>query len=136
MGTNFYSLHKGEHIGKRSAAGLYCWDCKITLCKDGDAGVHYDKEWHDACPKCGQKPKKEGLDTSSVGLELGFNKKTQVIKKGVSSCSSFTWAIDFDKSMILFVVDEYGKKYTRKQFLKMLDYAPIRYFNMIGKDFF
>ena len=38
MGTNFYIIDKdqeyseGRHIGKRSAAGWYCWDCGTTLC--------------------------------------------------------------------------------------------------------
>ena len=42
MGTNYYLKgHRGDdnpkyHIGKRSAAGLYCWDCHITLCKGGN----------------------------------------------------------------------------------------------------
>lgn len=46
MGTNFYLKgHRGDddpkyHIGKRSAAGLYCWDCRITLCKGGESAIH------------------------------------------------------------------------------------------------
>ena len=37
MGTNFYlgkyvyETKYENHIGKRSAAGLYCWDCDETL---------------------------------------------------------------------------------------------------------
>jgi hypothetical protein len=46
MGTNFYKIDikkdnkEGEHIGKRSAAGYYCWDCGITLNIYGEAWVH------------------------------------------------------------------------------------------------
>ena len=28
------------HIGKRSAAGMYCWDCDDTLCPGGKSQVH------------------------------------------------------------------------------------------------
>ena len=53
MGTNFYWIVTGTaavpsdvkvpieedspevHIGKRSAAGPYCWDCGVTLCEGG-----------------------------------------------------------------------------------------------------
>ena len=38
MGTNFYTT-KGVHIGKRSAAGMYCWHCRTTLCEQGEEGV-------------------------------------------------------------------------------------------------
>lgn len=63
MGTNFYwitpepeliTLPTGEevergrfdhddpriHIGKRSAAGMYCWSCRVTLHKHGEKYVH------------------------------------------------------------------------------------------------
>lgn len=51
MGTNYYArgyrriadMDPQYHIGKRSAAGLYCWDCGKTLCKDGESGIHFDK---------------------------------------------------------------------------------------------
>lgn len=42
MGTNFY-FSNGGHIGKRSAAGWYCWDCKQTFCVNGEEHVHYTK---------------------------------------------------------------------------------------------
>ena len=45
------------HIGKRSAAGLYCHDCGITLNKYGTDYVHdsmYD-DWYEVCPICGRK---------------------------------------------------------------------------------
>ena len=41
MGTNFYLNER--HVGKRSAAGWYCWDCKQTLCADGEHNVHHTK---------------------------------------------------------------------------------------------
>jgi len=118
MGTNFYlneNGKSGQHIGKRSAAGLYCWDCRITLCMGGPGNVHhgdsrYREEapttgwcptcrrdtataWFKACPMCGKKPVDEKLDGGAVGLELGFAKPTTELKTGVRSCSSFSWAM-------------------------------------------
>jgi hypothetical protein len=112
MGTNFYIRgHNHDtdpqwHIGKRSSAGPYCWDCRITLCKKGEQDIHMgcrkpghiacDCGWHKECPKCGAKPVKEGLEAGSGGRELGFNKSRPKAKTGVQSCASFTWAMSPD----------------------------------------
>ena len=151
MGTNFYDL-KGIHIGKRNAAGLYCWDCNITLCKGGNEEIHLgcdcadkktveerikcDRHWYKACPRCDTKSVKETLSNSSGGRELGFNKKAFKKKVGVRSCSSFTWAIEEGKiKRKEWFKDEYKKKYSKNQFLKMLKECPIRFFGMIGQEF-
>src|SRR3990172_6614512 len=101
MGTNFYIRgyrrddSPDHHIGKRSSAGLYCWDCRETLCLDGEKGVHESKSgWATMCRVCGQKPNRERLDSSTAGRELGFNRDTPRRKSGVSSCSSFSWAME------------------------------------------
>lgn len=154
MGTNFYLINgkrRGAHIGKRSAAGLYCWDCGQTLCLDGEARIHnscrpngtfpYGSEptkWAKECPKCGKKPIEESLDESSAGRELGFVKTAPAMKTGVRSCSSFTWAIDppvFKNTMKLVVQDEYGRRFTAAQFEAVLDECPVRYFHSVGKEF-
>lgn len=139
MGTNFYVKgHKHDddpkyHIGKRSAAGFYCWDCRVTLCKDGESGVHTGRsEWHEVCPKCGKPPQKESLDISSAGRELGFNKSAPQKKSGVASCSSFTYARTLGR--IKKIVDEYGREYTRQEFEKMLEECPIM-FSSLGTWF-
>ena len=105
MGTNFYVRGYRHddgpmtHIGKRSAAGLYCWDCGVTLCKGGESQVHMgrwedqDERWYKKCPKCGKSPLKESFETSSSGRELGFNKTQPTKKTGVQSCSSFSWCV-------------------------------------------
>ena len=90
MGTNFYfgdaERFEKIHIGKRSAAGWYCWDCRITLRKDGESGVHQgDRAWHDRCPQCGKTRAKETIANGAAGLELGFNKSTPTRKTGVAS---------------------------------------------------
>ena len=56
--------------------------------------VHQGKsEWLESCPKCMQKPLKEGLSDGAAGRELGFNKTPYGRKTGVASCSSFTWCM-------------------------------------------
>ena len=112
MGCNFYTL-RGTHIGKRSAAGLYCWDCDLTLCRYGNEGIHYggwedrEQKWYKACPMCHSEPEKESLENNSAGRELGFNKQPFKRKRGVRSCSSFTWAMYKHKiNRIKYVKDE------------------------------
>jgi hypothetical protein len=135
MGTNYYTL-RGTHIGKRSAAGYYCYDCKQTLCKGGEDLVHNGVVgWYEKCPKCNQPIKTETLKTSTTGRELGLNKHSYKEKKGVHTCSSFTWAISkFRFSKLLFIKDEYGRLFTRKEFLNILKECPIQY-NNIGRNF-
>lgn len=154
MGTNFYLLN-GTHIGKRSAAGSYCWDCGITLCKGGNEAVHMGYRssahesgckgdlacmcgWHKTCPKCGKNLIKEDFNTSSAGRELGFNKSKPKKKTGVATCSSFSWAINPEKfkiSQVQYVRDEYKRKYTRKEFQDVLSECPIQYTNSIRVAF-
>ena len=132
MGTNFYINEK--HIGKRSAAGPYCWDCKTTLCKEGEDKVHYDSEWFDHCPSCGNKKQEQSLNESAAGKELGFN-KGPLNKQGVSSCCSFSWAMYPYQLQDGTIKDEYDRIYTKDEFNKMLEDCPIRYYSMIGAEF-
>ena len=142
MGTNFYLGSKnGIHIGKRSAAGYYCFDCHKTLCRDGDSKVHKSEGfWFDKCPICGKTPIAEGFENSTAGIELGFNKVKSNPNVGVRSCSSFTWAIEPNKIncrklQSKKVVDEYGRKYSLKDFLDMVETYPIWIYEAIGKEF-
>lgn len=172
MGTNFYLKLKSNdkdkreerfarHIGKRSAAGYYCFDCEVSLCKEGSDFVHWTKipchmqlkelgfkevEWFDKCPICGQSPEKDKIDEGSVGIELGFNKNITEKKKGVKSCSSFSWGIlpyDFHQHFKTkasrkrkLIVDEYGLEFTYYEFNNMLNsICPIQSFSAIGIDF-
>ena len=163
MGCNFYTQKPSEedwddeyeyHIGKRSAAGIYCWDCMVSLNKFGEDEVHnshiaYDQnsmeqitrqrkmEWYDECPECGKSAKKESLGNSSIGRELGFNKNPHEKKTGVASCSSFRWAMKPDHFVrkVVDIWDEYGKKYSLEEFESILEECPIRFYNSIGKEF-
>lgn len=135
MGTNFY-LTDGKHVGKRSAAGVYCWDCGISLCKDGREHIHeYNSEWYQKCPGCGKKPENETMEESSAGRELGFNSSLPSRKTGIKSCSSFTWAVEPKSIKNKKIKDEYGRKYSAKDFEKILEECPIKFSNMIGKFF-
>ncbi len=160
MGTNYYWIeHKHSpfhalilasrrnitedspfmHIGKRSAAGLYCWSCKTTLCSHGTAHVHdSDSQWEKSCPFCHAIQIPESLDESAMGKELGFNRKPNRRRTGVSSCCSFTITSQkhydaiyryaqsrrFRKKLV--IRDEYGGQFTAREFLDgIFDDCPI-----------
>jgi len=162
MGTNFYIRgHRNDdspdyHIGKRSAAGPYCWDCKLTLCKSGETAIHFEKsKWHDACPKCGKLHMDEPMDHSTGGRELGFNKSAPSPKTGVASCSSFSWAMsetrfgEFKSSPPVqcclcgnrypdpdkWIENEYDELFTIQEFQAILSECPIHYFRSVGERF-
>jgi hypothetical protein len=154
VGTNFYlNLTNSPedmddpnyHIGKRSAAGWYCWDCGITLNMGGESQIHKGTSGqYEKCPKCGnERTKDEGW--GSAGVELGFNKPDKPDqRKGVRSVSSFTWAMSrstllraVDESRVYKpIIDEYDRTYTYEEFEdQVLDNCPIRFNNMIGRWF-
>lgn len=141
MGTNFYLKDsENTHIGKRSAAGYYCWDCNVTLCKDGEEGVHQGSDWHKACPVCGAKFQAESLDCSAAGRELGFNTSQPKAGTGVSTVCSFTWAMKPDHLVRRMekgvqVVDEYGREYSPSEFGDVMEACPLQYYHSIGQDF-
>ncbi len=140
MGTNFYLVDKDQqiHIGKRSAAGLFCWDCGISLHPHGHNEIHSGRsKMLGKCPVCDKKPQKETLETSTSGRELGFNKNVPEKKTGVASCSSFTWAISPVKfshfKINMRIEDEYSR--IIKNFSDVLSECPVKFFHSIGKQF-
>ena len=138
MGTNFYTT-KGTHIGKRSAAGLYCWDCGKTLCKDGEDGIHTGKsDWQSRCPKCGKHALDHDFSKSTVGVEIGFALPyTPDERCGVSTCSSFSWAVRPSAvTRLKKIKDEYGRQHTLAEFIDMvLANCPIQFMDSIGSEF-
>lgn len=149
MGCNFYIRIVGgfplvKHIGKRSAAGLYCWDCKRTLCVAGEKGVHLSCErynWLEKCPVCKNPRTPEEFEETSGGRELGCIERCWKKKSGVKSCASFTWAIHQAELKLLLlnpfacIKDDYGRFYGNDEFLEgVLGECPIRFFK-IGRDF-
>ena len=135
MGTNYY-LMNGDHIGKESAAGLYCWDCKISLCTEGEDMVHHRVSWHDECPECNKAPNKSS--PSAAARQLGFlDEEDKPIKKGVSSISSFTWAIEPQRLKGKRKIrDEYDRVITKEKFDAILsNWCAIQRYDLIGRDF-
>jgi hypothetical protein len=127
----------GGHIGKRSAAGMYCWDCKQSLCKGGDVNVHMDRGFYTNCPRCGLEP----TQTFNPALvELGFARPIEARPTGVTGASSFTWAQDPGEVRKLAedgaeVIDEYGRVMTGQAFLMMVYCNCPLEFQAIGEDF-
>lgn len=155
-------MDPARHLGKRSAAGLFCYDCDVTLYRYGTDRIHeeppdvpprgdlgvrlkaYAAAWYDRCPRCGQAPAEEPLHTSAAGVELGFAKPRRVRPTGVRSCASFSWAQPPEEVRAVcrqfprrkLVVDEYGRTYTGREFLRMLAAnCPIEYTRSLGKWF-
>ena len=158
MGTNFYQVASEDekctyenHIGKRSAAGHYCWDCRQTLCADGESRVHhantpdsdYDvsmrkTKWFDCCPSCGEKKQEGSQIPNAAMLELGFREqKLSGESKGVRTVCSFLWAChlyEIDETKL--VKNEYGDVISFEDFRKMLEVeCPIRDYSAIGREF-
>lgn len=99
------------HIGKRSAAGLYCYECGTTLNKYGTDFVHdsmYD-DWYEVCPICGR----EG--TPICSFRWTFMKHKWMIEKlAHEGCKEKC------------IVDEYGDSYSPIEFLSEVS-TPIEY---------
>lgn len=163
MGTNFYwktdfqetILPTGEkytldyddmdprfHIGKRSAAGRYCWHCRVTLCKGGVDAIHFGRsEWHSRCPVCGASPVDEGLQSGPAAVELGFAKPYQELPQDVRGAASFTWAQESSIVRAIceknldepIIIDEYDRYLTGREFLNMLaNNCPIEFMHIGG----
>jgi len=178
MGTNFYWKDPARingrpvedededspliHIGKRSEAGLYCFDCGVTLVYndvvagfDRSAGNSRNKLVHtsqayqsNTCPQCGESETQETLETSAAGLELGFRdgSPTAEERRGVRSCSLFGWAQDpgwvIAKLLELqdesggIAVDECGEEYNAYAFLRVVLVAcPLWFTDSVGTSF-
>lgn len=134
------SSRRGDHVGKRSAAGLYCYDCGVTLVA-GDGQLA-------RCSKCGKAPPDfSAFDRGAVAVELGFAKPEPKRPTGVFTAASFSWAIEPDgedgararleKNFdVPIVIDEYGRSYTGRTFLAMLRAnCPIEHRDTIGVHF-
>jgi hypothetical protein len=171
MGTNFYWVRRenaaesdedayderaSRHIGKRSAAGLYCWDCCMTLCRGGEAQIHRgdgwgeerSRKWYDTCPRCGQGPAPktagEVLERGPVAVELGFGEPETARPTGVAGCASFSWEVEPTEVRDYCrrhpdehaIIDEYGRVMTCAEFLAMLAAnCPVEITEMIGWGF-
>lgn len=137
------------HLGKRSGAGLYCWDCKVTLCSGGEELIHKGSaQFLSACPKCHKTESDSFPDRFSriVGVVEEVRAEENDYKKptGVAGACSFTWAQDADRAIQIMmdqpdevlVEDEYGRTYTGDEFMRLLDAnCPIHFRELVGQRF-
>lgn len=133
------------HVGKRSAAGMYCWACDVTLCEGGKDGIHQGEfGFLKACPECGKEPLKEDWSVGPAGVELGYARPKTERPTDVRGCSSFTWVQDPLKTRDALckygsepvLEDEYGRELTGPEFLEMLENnCPIEFTDMVGSAF-
>jgi len=132
MSTNFYRLKTGDHIGKRSGAGQYCWDCNSTLNQGGIKQVHIRADSFESCPFCGKFP--------AIDIIEAYKTRRP---KGVYYACSFIWAVlPYDiinlcntKLTSSVIKDEYNAKYTGKEWLDMYNYSCAMNFMNIGEIF-
>jgi len=149
------------HIGKRNAAGPYCFDCGVTLVHNDivtqfspyggrNKLVHTGQAGQSTyCPQCLNEAQPETLESSAAESELGFREgpPTSEERQGVRSCSSFVWAQDpgwvlskllaaLKNDDSVAVVNEYGDEYTAHEFLEnILAACPIWFTNSVGTEF-
>lgn len=99
------------HIGKRSAAGLYCVECGTTLNKYGTDHIHDCEcpQWYKACPICG----KEGTYIFTFRWTM-LRHKWLIEALAKEGCTNKC------------IVDECCKKYTPQEFLNAVK-TPIEY---------
>lgn len=120
---NIYTL-SGEHIGKRSANGIWCWDCKVKT-------IIYNN-FSFKCPACYKKLYKRDIKYNPMERELGFDKSKPRNKKGIDGASCFCWNTDIIYGLdttieeikrklkrVKFVKTEYKDKWTIKEFWNM-----------------
>lgn len=136
MSTNIYTLD-GKHIGKRYAAGNWCWDCRVCLNVD-DPSAPFGQRVLDKCPSCGQKRPKHSLYNPAM-RELGFDKSGSHTHRGIDGASGFIWRThdglgntiaDVKRALSRrrFVVTEYEERWPIKQFWNMFnDIIPEQY---------
>lgn len=116
-----------SHIGKRSAAGLYCYSCNAWF-HDPAACDERPKDQRTSCKYCGAEHK-SGMNRAT-SVELGFAKPESLRpESGVEGTCTFSWANWPDEvyhiarqapAEMQLVVDEYGRTMTGQQFLDML----------------
>jgi hypothetical protein len=135
MGTNFYLAGKHEgaddmdprwHIGKRFAAGLWCWDCGVPVANS-----------RGECLECGRIFIGEDLLMSAGGRELGFNRSAFTGRKGrgITGCMGFIWCMPPEIAGALKSVrDEYGRKMSGDQFRRMIKEVRVHEYS-IGREF-
>ena len=131
----YYNDFEDKHIGKRSAAGIWCWDCLIPMYdedrKQEVAGISVPTPF-EFCPSCGNKVETDKGYNPAM-RELGFDKSEPTILTGIQGANRFTWCTDAvvglgtTKKQIIeelqknhkFVITEYGDTLSLDDFFKI-----------------
>lgn len=121
------TLSELSHIGKRSAAGLYCYSCNSWLHDPANCDTRPPEE-RKTCKYCGRGAE-DGLNRAT-STELGFSKaETTRPDGGVKGTCSFGWANWPDEVYrichaapedIPLIIDEYSQTMTGPEFLAMM----------------
>ncbi len=132
MGMNIYTAGKNrKHVGKRYAAGIWCWDCRFCLIvKDHLTG---SQKVLPNCPKC-LKVTPITPEYNPAMRELGLDKPAPRKHSGIDGASGFTWCIDPHEGLGTSIVaiqeqlakrhhliTEYGDRITIAEFEAMFD---------------
>lgn len=110
------------HIGKRSAAGHYCFDCDMTLKIGGKENLHYNDKFYEECPQCKKSIKETGYASSFNRAITEDDLYKRIKEEGFSVEDNC-------------IVDEYGKEYTYMTFIELVENCPIVFDHMIGEYF-
>ena len=146
MGTNFYLLN-GTHLGKRSAAGHYCYKCDVSLVTGQPGGMNPAASPHaggwasrNSCPNCGQSYQNEGgLYQPELFKPTPEETARELASGDVRGAYSFSYAVA--PSMVAVynprrkVTSEYGDKMTLQEFRNMVERAKFRFTDSIGREF-
>ncbi|TSC62754.1 MAG: hypothetical protein G01um101448_456 [Parcubacteria group bacterium Gr01-1014_48] len=130
LGTNFYlrdkeqEYEREEHLGKRSAAGHYCYDCEISLVTGLSGGWNVTSphisagRTFEACPLCGSKPSGNFYIPELVSPTEEQTAREETFSVRYSCSFGFAQAPDVIDaySEDTEVVDEYGRVYTMREF--------------------
>lgn len=129
MGMNIYTLKKdgAKHLGKRWAAGVWCWDCKIEAKNDFVGNFWF-------CSKCSQRTSDRTLSFNPAMRELGFDKTRPIKLIGLNGASGWIWCTDSETGLsttiagikrklkgVSKVRTEYGETWPIKKFWEMFN---------------
>lgn len=158
MGTNYYlkgHCHNDNpiyHVGKWSRAGLYCYDCKLSLCKGGESQIHNstsEDDWYKQCPNCKKKPQKElnnpdeirgvwycgsfrfAMPANLIALYLNIT-VNNYNKTSAEELEKLRLKLGYPKPMF---EDDTQQVLTREQMVKIVNDCTIKYYDSMGNVF-
>ncbi len=150
MGTNFYlryesqEYERGIHLGKRSAAGMYCYGCNISLVTGMPGGLNVQNPHmgegknYRACPICGAR---QSGNFYNPELFTPTAEQTDREEKYVVRYScSFGFAIPPEElsayTQDVLVVDEYGTVFSMHEFRRdVIEKAAFLFTHHVGQCF-